>query len=90
MTLTAFQLFIAGISLLIFYSITLAGAVVWIITKINEGDKAVIERLDSYHKENRIRVDAMQTLLIRHETILSPEWGSTSFPRHLAYPNVKS
>lgn len=83
--MTTPQVIIAGISLLIYFSATLAGALVWIINRISAGDTAIMTKLDAYHEENRNRVNAMQTLLIRHETLLSPEFNNGH-----GYPQARS
>jgi hypothetical protein len=74
--MTTPQVIIAGVSLLIYFSATLAGAIVFVINRISAGDEKITTKLDLYHEENRNRINAMQTLLIRHDVLLSPEFNN--------------
>jgi len=61
--------------LMITWTSTMIGAALWIVGKINKVKTEILDDIRKKHEENRVRVDAMQTLLIRHDTILDPEFN---------------
>jgi len=66
-----------AVGAMITWTSTMIGAAIWIVSKINKVKTEILTDINAKHNENRIRVDAMQTLLIRHETILDPEFNGT-------------
>ena len=69
----------AAVGLLITWTGTTAGAALWVLSRINDMKKEILADSKAKHDENRVRVDAMQHLVIRHETMLAPEFdGSAS------------
>jgi hypothetical protein len=81
-TAETFTAIFAGVTLLLYFSATLVGAIIAIFKKIDNAQKAILEDVNRKHEENRIRVDALQTLVIRHDTILSPEFSNGKFRAH--------
>lgn len=71
----------AVITLLILWSSTIIGVAVWIMRRIDGVKEAILTDIHSKHEENRKRVDAMQELLIRHDTILDPEFSANGKAR---------
>jgi len=67
----------AAVGLLITWTTTMVTAALWVVTKINKVKTEILADIKAKHEENRVRVDAMQTLLIRHDTILDPEFNGT-------------
>lgn len=75
------QWIIAGCSvtaLLITWTGTTAGIAVWVLSRLNEMKKEILADSKSKHDENRVRVDAIQQLVIRHDTMLDPEFNGTA------------
>lgn len=70
----------AGVTLLILWSTTIVGAVVWLVRQLKELKKEILADFDIKHKENSKKVAALETLVIRHETILEPEFNGTGKP----------
>jgi len=70
--------------LLITWTGSIAGAVVWIGKRLDTNKEAIIGLINEKHEENRIRVDAMQAMLIRHDTILDPEFNGSGMVRRTA------
>ena len=66
----------AVITLLILWSSTIIGIAIWIMRRIDGVKDAILDDIKAKHDENRVRVDAMQRMLIRHETILDPEFAA--------------
>jgi len=67
----------AAVTLLITWTSTVVGAALWVVGKINKVKAEILADINTKHNENRIRVDAMQALLIRHDTILDPEFNGS-------------
>jgi hypothetical protein len=65
----------AGITLLILWSTTIIGAALWLMGKLKEMKEEILEDFDAKHRENSKKVDALEVLVIRHETILEPEFN---------------
>lgn len=67
----------AIIGLLITWTTTVIGAALWVVGKINKVKSDILKDFSAKHEENRVRVDAIQALVIRHETILDPEFNGS-------------
>lgn len=65
----------AGITLLILWSTTIIGAAVWLMAKLNAMKREILADLEIKHSENSRKVAALETLVVRHETILEPEFN---------------
>lgn len=72
----------AVVTLVIYFTGTIAGAVIFLWKKIDGVKAELLADVKTKHDENRMRVDAMQTLIIKHDTILSPEWNGHATYRH--------
>lgn len=71
----------AGVGLLITWTSTVIGAAIWLMSKLKEMKEEILQDFDTKHKENNLKVEALQVLVTRHETILEPEFnGSGSGP----------
>jgi len=70
-------------SLFIVYTVTVIGGVTWLNSKFNSVKKEILEDFDAKHKDNAIVVKALETLVIRHDVILNPEWRSEAANRQL-------
>jgi len=66
---------IASVGLMITWTSTMIGGAIWIVSKINKVKADILADINMKHNENRMRVDAMQALLIRHDTILDPQFN---------------
>ena len=71
----------AVIGLLITWTTTVIGAALWVSGKIEKVKTAILKDISTKHEENRHRVDALQALVIRHETILDPEFNGSGHVR---------
>jgi hypothetical protein len=67
----------AGITLLILWSTTIIGAAIWLMGKLNELKKEILADFQVKHDENSKKVAALETLVIRHDTILDPEFNGS-------------
>lgn len=71
----------AGVGLLITWTSTVIGAAIWLMSKLKEMKEEILTDFDTKHKENNLKVEALQVLVTRHETILEPEFnGGGSAP----------
>jgi len=71
----------AGVTLLILWTSTVIGAALWVVGKINKVKTEILKDFEVKHSENRVRVDALQELVIRHDTILDPEFNGSGTHR---------
>lgn len=71
----------AGVSLMITWTGSVAGGVVWLLRRLDNNKDEILAYMASKHEENRVRVDAMQQMLIRHDTILDPEYNGNGKTR---------
>lgn len=67
----------AGITLLILWSTTIIGAAIWLMGKLKEIKEEILADFQIKHEENTRKVAALETLVIRHDTILDPEFNGT-------------
>jgi hypothetical protein len=74
MTSELFIAICAGVTLLIYFTASMVGLCVAVFRKIDTIKTEILADVNEKHKENRNRVDALQTLVIRHDTILAPEF----------------
>lgn len=63
--------------LLITWTTSIATAAIWLMRRLDAIKKEILEDFDSKHKENNRKVAALETLVIRHETILDPEFNGS-------------
>lgn len=75
MTPGLFQAIFAGVTLLILWSTTLAGAVVWIVNRIGKAKDEIMADFNAKHESNIQTVKALETLVIRHDVILNAEFN---------------
>jgi hypothetical protein len=72
----------AGVTLLILWTSTVIGAAIWLMSKLNELKKEILDDFKNKHEENSKKVQAMEVLVMRHDLILEPEFnGSASGSR---------
>lgn len=76
MTAGWFEAICAGVTLLILWSVTVIGGTVWLSNRLTELKDEIIQDFDKKHAANQTRYDALNTIVIRHDTILNPEWRS--------------
>ncbi len=67
----------AGLSLLVYLTATMAGGLMFILRKIDDSKREILTDVRARHEENRLRVDAIQQLVIRHDTLLNPEYDGS-------------
>jgi len=74
----------AAVGLLITWTGTTAGAALWVLSRINDMKKEILADSKAKHDENRVRVDAIQKLVIRHDTMLDPQFNGSATGQHRA------
>lgn len=67
----------AAATLLITWTGTTVGVAIWILSRINGMKEEILEDFQKKHDENAIKVDAIRELVIRHDTILDPEFNGS-------------
>lgn len=67
----------AAAGLLITWTTTIAGAVIWVVRRLDSMKKEILDDFKAKHEENNRKVAALETLVIRHDTILDPEFNGT-------------
>ncbi len=67
----------AAAGLLITWTSTVIGAALWVVSKINAIKKEILADFEVKHQENTRKVAALETLVIRHDTILDPEFNGS-------------
>lgn len=65
----------AAVGLLITWTTTVITAALWVAGKINKVKDEILADFDLKHAENARKVAALETLVIRHDTILDPEFN---------------
>lgn len=68
----------AAAALLITWTTSVAGAVVWLVRRLDSIKAEILADFKAKHEENAQKVEALRTLVIRHETILDPEFSGNS------------
>ena len=69
------QAIFAGVTLLILWSGTVLGAGIWIMSQMKTMETKILKELDVKHESNSQTVRALETLVIRHDVMLNPEFG---------------
>jgi hypothetical protein len=72
MTAPEWNVVFAGVSLLVLWTGTVIGAAIWIMGKMADLKDQILKRLDA----DKEKVQAIEMLVIRHDTILNPEFTS--------------
>ena len=65
----------AAATLLITWTTSIATAVIWLMRRLDAMKKEILADFKAKHEENAIKVEALRTLVIRHDTILDPEFN---------------
>jgi hypothetical protein len=73
----------AAVTLLILWSTTIIGAAIWLMSKLKEMKEEILADFDTKHRENGQKVEALQVLVTRHETILEPEFNGSGGPPYV-------
>lgn len=71
----------AGVTLLILWTGTVIGAVLWITSRLEKMKKEILADFETKHQANQIRVEAMNELVMRHDIILDPEFNGSGLHR---------
>lgn len=66
---------IAGATFMVFWTATVLGLAAWISKQLNNLRDSLIINFDAKHAANAQRYDALNALVIRHDTILNPEFN---------------
>lgn len=79
MTLTAewVMAICAGVTLLILWSTTAIGGSFWLMSKLNALKKEILDDFKEKHESNAVTIKALEVLVIRHDTILDPEFNGS-------------
>jgi len=73
----------AAVTLIMAWTSSVASVVIWLTKRLDAIKKEILDDSKAKHAENKLRVDAMQELLIRHDTLLNPEFnGRAGSTRH--------
>lgn len=75
MTPEIFTAICAGVTLIIYFTATIIGATISIFRKIEAVKTTILLDVAAKHKENDLRYQALNALVIRHDTILDPEFN---------------
>lgn len=67
----------AAAGLLITWTTSVASAVIWLTSRLNKIKKEILDDFQAKHTENAEKVEALRVLVIRHDTILDPEFNGT-------------
>lgn len=73
----------AGVTLLILWSTTIIGGAIWLMRQLKELKVEILADFQAKHNENEKKVEALQVLVTRHETILEPEFNGTGSPPYV-------
>jgi hypothetical protein len=65
----------AAAGLLITWTTTVASAALWLLGRLNKMKKEILDDFQKKHDENAVKVEAIRTLVIRHDTLLDPEFN---------------
>lgn len=71
----------AAAGLLITWTTTTAGVALWLASRFDTIKKEILEDFNTKHSENTRKVAAIETLVIRHDTMLDPEFNGSSSHR---------
>lgn len=67
----------AAVTLLILWSGTVIGGAIWLMRQLKELKSEILEEFRQKHAENSTKVAALEVLVIRHDTILDPEFNGS-------------
>jgi hypothetical protein len=67
----------AAATLLIMWTSSIATGVVWLMRRLDSIKKEILSDFQTKHEENSEKVEALRTLVIRHDTILDPEFNGS-------------
>lgn len=67
----------AAAGLMITWTTTIVGAALWVVNKIGKMKQEILADFHAKHQENTRKVAALETLVIRHDTILDPEFNGS-------------
>jgi hypothetical protein len=67
----------AAVTLLITWTTTIATAAVWLMRRLESIKMEILRDFQDKHAENARKVAALETLVIRHDTILDPEFNGS-------------
>jgi hypothetical protein len=65
----------SGVTLLIYIGAVVLGATVFIWNKLDGMKAEILSDVKEKHEQNQRRYDALNTLVIRHDTMLDPEFN---------------
>lgn len=64
-------------TLLILWTGTTVGVIVWLNKQFKSVKKEILEDFNMKHNANAITVEALQALVMRHDILLNPEFNGT-------------
>lgn len=65
----------AGVTLLILWTSTAVGCAMWVMRYLKDMKEEILTDFQTKHDENSRKVAALEALVIRHDTILEPEFN---------------
>jgi hypothetical protein len=68
----------AAATLLITWTSSIAGATIWLMRRLDGIKREILADFHAKHEENSRKVAALETLVIRHDTILDPEFNGSA------------
>jgi hypothetical protein len=74
----------AGTTLLILWTSTVIAAAIWLMGKLNEMKAEILADFKQKHDENTKTVEALRTLVMRHDILLDPEFNGSGLRRRSA------
>lgn len=83
------QWIIAGcavVTLAVLLGSTLVGIAIWLEKRLRGIEQRLMRHVDEKHKENQLRYDALAVLVMRHDTILDPEFNGSGLPKYARRP----
>lgn len=67
----------AGVTLLILWTGTVIGGAVWLMGKLKELKEEILKDFNQKHSANAQTVKALETLVMRHDILLDPEFNGS-------------
>lgn len=74
----------AGVTLMIYYTFTTVVAVVFLWKKLDQTRDTILADVNKKHEQNDARWNATNALVIRHDTMLNPEFNGNFGGKHHA------
>jgi len=68
----------AGVTLLIFWTATIIGGAIWLMSKLKELKDEILADFNAKHEANAETVKALHVLVMRHDVLLDPEFNNGS------------